>query len=313
LTRNLTVRIVCVLLALVLWAQAASQQEMEKTIELPLKFVDLPDSLAIRRSRIPSSVWIRLRNSKLRFLLHDIFRRERGEVQVSLAAVGEGEFHHDISPREVFADGTPLGIESPTTLHMKIYPRRSRLVGVRVVLDGRLDEGLVLTSRPAVTPSEVQVEGAAPLVDTIDHINTVPLKVSHRAHSFRETVDLQSPDPDLRLLPREVDVSLSIDEIIERSFANVPLSVLSDFVDTTRIVVQPELAQVRLTGPARVVNALRPQDISVVLHLSRDATGVQQVEPEVLVPDTVLSTQVDPPTFQVIIGGEGKGAGGKKR
>jgi len=303
LTRNLTVRIVCVLLALVLWAQAASQQEMEKVVELPLQLTGLPDSLAIRRSKIPSSVWIRLRNSKLRFLLHDLFGRDRGRVRVGLEGVGEGEFHHDISVREVDADGSPMGIESPTTLHLRIYPRRTRMVTVRVVLDGRLDEGLVLSGRPAVTPAKVQVDGPAPLIDSLDHINTKPLKVSHRAHSFRETVDLESPDPDLRLMPKEVDISLSIDEIIERSFNNIPISVLSDVQDSTRIVVQPELAQVRLTGPARVVNALRPQDISVVLHVEGDGGGVYQVKPEVLLPESVLSSQVDPPTFQVIVGG----------
>lgn len=303
MTRNLTVRIVCVLLALVLWAQAASQQEVEKVVELPLKLVDLSDSLAIRRSTIPPVVWVRLRNSKFRFLLHDLFHRGRGEVDVSLASVGEGEFQHDISVREVIVDGTPLGVESPSTLHLRVYPKESLSLPVRVVLDGRLDEGMILAGRPAVTPSQVIVEGPAPVVESLDHINTMPVKVSHRTHSFRETVDLKSPDPDLKLLPREVDVSLSIDEIIERNFANIPLSVASDLVDSTRLVVQPELAQVRLSGPARVLNALGPQDISVVLQIGQKASGVYQIRPEVLAPEAVLSTQVDPPSFQVIIGG----------
>ena len=67
-------------------------------------------------------------------------------------------------------------------------------------------------------------------------------------------------------------------------------------------MVQPELAQVHLSGPARVLEELGPADISVVLHIGQQDSGVVQVKPELLVPEAVLSARVDPPSFQVIIG-----------
>jgi YbbR domain-containing protein len=302
-TRNLSVKIVCVLLALVLWAQAAAQQDVEKVVELPLTLTGLPDSLAVRASKAPETIWVRLRESKLERLLHDLLKKGRGRVDVDLSAVSVGEFHHDISVREVIDGGTALSIESPTALHLRIYPKAQAEVGVRVILESQLDEGLILAGRPEVTPAQVRVEGATPLVSSLDHVNTLPLKISKHHRSFRETVRLASPDPDLVLRPVEVDVSVGIDEIVDRSFENIPASVQSDQVDSSRVYVQPKFAKVRLKGPAHVLAAIGPNDVSVILHLGGGKGGVYQIEPEVKVPDGVISTTVDPPSFQVIVDG----------
>jgi hypothetical protein len=307
-TRNLTVKVVCVLLAGLLWAQAAADQQVERVLELPLHLTGLPDSLVVRKRDAPASVWVRLESTKLQLLLHDVFGRGRGRVEVDLEAAGEGEFHHDISVREVVADGTPLAVESPTTLHLQIHRRVQREVPVRVVLDGQLESGLIFAGRPAVTPPQVLVSGPKPVVEGLDHVNTEPIKVSRRRRSFSETVTLARPDPDLELRPVEVDVTLGIDEIVERSFENLPISVLSDVFDSTRIYVEPRTAQVRLTGPARTMRALRPQEISVVLPIGDKEGGVYQIEPQVLVPDEILGIAVDPPSFQVIVDGGGRGA-----
>jgi YbbR domain-containing protein len=307
MTRNLSVKIVCVLLALVLWAQAAAQQDVEKVVELPLSLTGLPDSLAIRASKAPEAIWVRMRESKLERLLHDLLNKGRGKVQVDLSSVSVGEFHHDISVREVVDGGTPLSVESPTALHLRIYPKAQASVPVRVVLAGKLDDGLILAGKPEVTPPQVQVEGAAPLVASLDHVNTQALKISKRRRSFRETVRLVSPDPDLVLRPVEADVSIAIDEIIERSFEKVPITVVSDQVDTSRVYVQPGFAKLRLKGPAHVLAAITLKDLSVVVHFEDKKGGVYQIEPKVEVPDGVISTTVDPPSFQVIVdGGDGK-------
>lgn len=303
MTHNLTVKIVCVLLALLLWAQAAARREVERVVELPLELVQVPDSLAVIQSSTASKVWVRLRNSKLEMLFHDLFGRSNGRVLVDLSGSSEGEFRQDLSVREVITDATPLAVESPTTLQFRIHRKVEREVEVRVVLDGQLEEGLVLTGRPAVTPSMVQLVGPAPVVEALDHVNTAPLKVTRQRRSFSTTVDLSLPNEDVEMRPVEVDVSLSIDEIVERSFENLPLSVLSDRFDSTRIYVEPAWAQLRLEGPARTLEALRAHELSIILHLGDKPGGVYQIEPEVLVPDGVLSIVVDPPSFQVIVDG----------
>jgi hypothetical protein len=144
-------------------------------------------------------------------------------------------------------------------------------------------------------------------VASLDHVNTQALKISKRRRSFRETVRLVSPDPDLVLRPVEADVSIAIDEIIERSFEKVPITVVSDQVDTSRVYVQPGFAKLRLKGPAHVLAAITLKDLSVVVHFEDKKGGVYQIEPKVEVPDGVISTTVDPPSFQVIVdGGDGK-------
>ena len=159
-----------------------------------------------------------------------------------------------------------------------------------------------MAGRPSVIPREVDVSGPAPLVQALEYVNTQPIRIARRRRSFSETVELAIPDPDLGLMPVEVEVSLGIDEIVERPFVNLPISVFSQ-LDSTRLFIQPQLAQVRVRGPARAVNALGPEDVSVVLHVGEKEPGVYQLEPEVVVPDGVFSTAVQPPSFQVIVEG----------
>ncbi len=303
MTQNLTVKVVCVLLALLLWAQAAARRDMERVVELPLQLSGLPDSLAVRRSATVSTAWVRLRDSKLQMLFHDVFVRSHGRVVIDLSRAEVGSYRHELSVREVLTDATPLAVVSPSTLQLRVHRKIQREVAVRVVMEGQLEDGLILAGRPEVTPSMVELVGPAPVLEALDHVNTVALKISRHGRSFSTTLDLDLPDPDVEMRPVEVDVSFSIDQIVERAFENVPLSVLSDRFDSTRIFVEPESAQLRLRGPGRTLEALRVQDLSVLLHLGDKPGGVYQIEPEVLVPDGVLFTVVDPPSFQVIVDG----------
>jgi YbbR domain-containing protein len=169
-----------------------------------------------------------------------------------------------------------------------------------------------MASRPEITPNQVTVTGPETLVSVLSHINTEPLRLARRRSSFRQQVRLESSDPDLHLHPIEVEVALGIDEIVEKAFVNVPISILSD-IESERLHVEPQAAQVRVMGAAGAVESLGPESVSVVLHISELEAGVYQLEPEVVAPDGVVSTSVDPSSFQVIVsdgavGTDGSGA-----
>lgn len=310
---NLGIKLLCLVVAVVLWVQVAGSIDVEEVVELPVELVSLPDSLIVRSNALPDRVEVRIRGTKLQHLLDDVFRRDRGRIQLSVPRATAGLHRAEISVADVRVSSTPTEILSPASIEFEIYRRGRREVPVRLAVDGQLPQGFTMAARPEITPNTVVVTGPESLVEGLSHVNTQPLRLARHRSSFRQRIHLASPDPDLQLHPIEVEISLGIDEIVERAFANVPISILSD-MDAARLHVDPTMAQVRVMGAAGAVAALGPESISVVLHIGELETGVYQLDPQVVAPDGIVSTSVDPPAFQVIVSdavpGDG-GSGGK--
>jgi hypothetical protein len=101
--------------------------------------------------------------------------------------------------------------------------------------------------------------------------------------------------------PTEAEISLSVDAIVERSFTGVRVVVVGHGADTTAGVDPPQ-AQVRVRGPGRAVAALRPEQVTVRVQVADHGSGVHQVSGEVVLPEGIGVTSIEPPTFQVVLG-----------
>jgi YbbR domain-containing protein len=109
-----------------------------------------------------------------------------------------------------------------------------------------------------------------------------------------------SPDPDVQIRPVEVEVSVGVDQIVERQFREIPVTVLSD-IDPSRVHLDPTHATVIVRGAAANVQQLAPEDVSVVLHIDASEIGVSEVSGQVLLPDGLLSSILEPASFQVVV------------
>ena len=152
MANNLTVKLVCLLVALLLWAQAAANHEVEKIVEMPLVLVGTPDSLVVRKADAPEKIWVRVRSTKLQLLVNDLLRRDRGRVEVELGGAREGPYRRTVSVRDVVIDATALAVEPPVMIDVHVYQRMVRPVPVHVVTEGELPDGITLAGRPSVIP-----------------------------------------------------------------------------------------------------------------------------------------------------------------
>jgi len=297
---NTGVKLVCLLVALVLWIQVASTQDVEEIVQLPLAVVGLPDSLIVRGDTLPDEVGVRIRGSKLQLLRDQIVHRGFGRVEVSLQPATPGRHEHEVTVLDVRSAATPLEIVPDLELQLQVDRRVSRLVPVRLAVEGQLPSGFTMAGKPEISPAAVEVTGPEPVVSALGQIGTQPLRLDRQRGSFRRRVGLALRDPSLRVRPVEVEVAVGVDEVRERLFAEVPLSILNALAPE-RVHVDPSHAQVRVVGGGGAVDALRVEDIAVLLQVEDLAPGVYQLTPEVVVPDGITSTSVEPASFQVIV------------
>lgn len=297
-------KIICLLVACVLWAQVANNVATVQEHDLPLELRGLPDSLIVRSSSLPEEVRVRLTGSRFQFLLDDVFRREKGRVVVDLSSAQEGLNRIELNAGDVQGPARAEEVLSPQALSLTVTRLLVRRLPVRMMAEGALPEGSTLSGRPEITPPEVEVRGPERVVRSLDHVRTAPVPLGRRRSSFREEVPLQLPDPDVRLHPVEVVVEVGVDRIVERSFVNIPVRVFSE-MDPSRVHIEPTTARVRLSGAAQAVEALAPQELAVVLQLGELVPGVYQREAELVLPPGrgIEGGTVEPARFQVVVEG----------
>lgn len=300
MSHNLHIKLLCFVVAALLWIQVASNVDVEEIVQLPLEVVGLPDSLVVREASLPERARVRIKGSKLQLLMRDLIRRDVGRAQLYLADAVPGLMRYELTPDDVRVSAVPLEILTPQDLRFRVHRRVLRRLPVRVVLEGQLDSEHTLSGRPEITPTEVEVSGPESLIATLDHINTIPIQLSRNRQTFTVRAALQPPDTDIRLLPIEVQVIVAIDRLVERSFTDVPLAVLSD-LDPSWVHVDPTSAQVRITGPSSIVDSLQPEDVSVLVHVSELEPGIYELPAEVVVPEGTGSSSVDPLVFRVVV------------
>lgn len=297
---RLGVKIICLIVALLLWVQVASTVDVEKLVQLPVRVEGLADSLTVRHSRLPEEVGVRVRGSRLQLLLSQLVSRDLGHISLDLTTYQPGLHSYEVTVLDAVVNATAVEVVPPTTLTLDVQREVTRDVPVRLRTRGDFPDGYTRASRPEITPREVRVTGPERVVTAVREVDTQEIDVRRRRSSFSETVALQVPDPDVHLSPVEVDVSLGVDEIIGRQFRDVPVTVLSD-LPAERIHLEPTHARVQVRGPATLVEALAPEEVEVILHIDESVEGVAELSGQVIVPDGMLSSTVEPASFQVVV------------
>lgn len=297
--KNLGIKILCLIIALLLWLQAAATTDVVEIQRLPVRLSGLTDSLTVITSQLPESISVRVRGNRLQLLSADLLESQRGFVELDLEGLGSGHHRYDVSVLDVNAAGTPVDLVPEVSLDIHVERLVTRQVPVELTAEGALPDGFVFVTDITVSPSTVEVSGPESLVRTVESVTSRAFSLDGRRGSFTDRVQLRSAGDELGLRPIEVEVSAGVEPVEERLFEQVPLTVLRED-DRVRIDLSPSEARVIVTGARSVLEGLRPEEISVIVTIPVGVEGVTEVEAEVVVPDELLSARVEPATFQVL-------------
>jgi YbbR domain-containing protein len=301
--QNLGIKTLCLLIASLLWLQAAATTDVEEILRLPVRVVGLTDSLTVIGGRLPDTISVRVRGNRLQLLSADLLQDRRGSVDLDLTGMGPGHHRYDVSVLDVDAPGTALDVVPGVSLDIHVEHLVSRPVEIRLNRTGSLPAGFVFVTELELSPTEVVVTGPESLLGAITEVETSALSLDGRQQSFSETVPLVPPGEEVVLRPVEVAVSAGVEPVEERIFDSVPLTVLRE-EDSLRIELVPPQARVVVRGAKSVLAALRSEDISAVVTIPEGVEGVTEVSAEAVVPDDVISARVEPATFQVLAGAD---------
>jgi YbbR domain-containing protein len=154
---------------------------------------------------------------------------------------------------------------TPRSLTLHLEPVVEREVAVEARFEGAPPEGF-RAGAVQVSPASVRLRGPESHVAAVERAFTETISLAGQRETLmlpQVAVDI----PDHKVVPSDATVVVRVEigeEQAERRFANVP--VRADWDGT----VSPSSAAVTLRGPRSVVEALRPEDVRLVVVLVDD-------------------------------------------
>ena len=207
LTYNWPLKIVSLVLAAMLWMAVANEASSEIGLEVPLEYRNIPPQLEITGD-MTNTVQVRLRGSSN--VIKEITAKDVSTT-IDLGKMVAGEKIVPLSPQNVQA---PFGAEvirvNPSSVRFNLERTITKKVPVMPTIVG-LPTDSYEAGKVTVNPSVVEIEGPESRVNTILSIATVPIRLDRKQTRVEQTVDLDVPDPQIRLQhPSPVSVKVEI-------------------------------------------------------------------------------------------------------
>ncbi|HEX9749703.1 MAG TPA: hypothetical protein VGB22_00220 [candidate division Zixibacteria bacterium] len=298
--RNLGLKIVAVVLALLLWFHAVTNRDYEITLDFRLDYVEMPESLAIAQPP-PSTIGARVRgNGKRLFALW--WRGDRTwPISMSEATVGEYPITlgHEGMPRFGIEDIEVVDILQRGEWALLIDSVGSKTVGVYTTERFAAAEQFIPVGPLTLTPDTVRLHGPRSQLAQIDSVALTVIGSAVWVRNIDERIAVAPlPVYNVTVEPDSVEATRRIEPFVMRQFDSLPVAVVG--VRDTALSVTPAWVAVSIGGPDSYMSQLRADSVRVFYAAGRgDTSGTRgALWVNVSAPFEVLEVTPDSVTVQ---------------
>lgn len=206
MTKNTSLKILSVLLAISLWFYVSYRGESEMSVEAPLEFKNIPTGMETLRQNLRKvtvtvqgheQAMHRLRQSDVHVVV-DMSGTKKGENQISL------DKDNVLLPRTMKVQRI-----EPSSVKIVLDETVSRVVPVRPYITGSPERAFVLAGIKG-SPASVRIEGPKTEVDRITLLRTDPIDITGFDDDLTQTVKLNLNGKAIRPDVSEITVTLTI-------------------------------------------------------------------------------------------------------
>ncbi len=298
LFENIGARIIAVAVALIIWFNVSSQEQMTRSFTLPVRLVNMPDTLTLR-SAAPPAIEASITATK-RQLLYIGFKK--GWVSINLSSASAGRYRQAISASNVILpaeiEPNDIRIVAPVALDLAFERKITKDIPVVLTFAGSIPAGYLLNASPSIYPGSIEVTGGESVVEPLRSIPTELIDLSKIKDSFEKDVMLDFDRTVVQCNPEKIKVAISVSEKIKRVLANVPPTILFDERDLYAEIT-PKTVSLTLEGPQAILDTLSSGDVSILLDLSGKRPGTYTLAPDVILPAGIKNIGTDVESLEV--------------
>ncbi len=299
LTHHFVAKVACLAAATLLWLYIAGEQIRQKTLLMPVRVALPPDLTAVKI--LPHRVSVTLSGPE-----KDFETLPGADVGVDLDLRNYDKpvaLQFSILPQHVTVPGG-LSIENIEPAQVEIVLDRVIVkdLAVQPMFSGAPMDGFQITGNSA-SPSRISCQGPESILEKMTVVNTLPVDLTGRSHSFVQSVPVLSLFMgDKAAPPRMVDVSVTLEEqFTTRTFEKVPVRYQAPSGLRKKISLKPDLVSVELEGNPVVLKNLDPQKIMLAVSIEKLEDGSYRLPILCWVPEKVRVVGLQPSETEVVV------------
>jgi hypothetical protein len=296
--KALLLKLAALLAAMALWLHVVLSAEYIREVSLPLRFSGLGEQLALSTPAL-ESVRVELRGSGWAFLAPD-----RGFMRLDLTGAPLGRSTILLAPGQWSAPArSDLKIErvvGPQRVDLDLDARLRRSLPIRLGLQAMAAPECVLIGPPRLYPESLEVSGTRAQVATLTGLQTEERVLSGLCSDTVVALALLAG----RTAPSghasdTVHVLVRAEPLGHKMLAGVPVR-LAPPGWNGEWRLEPDTAQLILTGGALVLDSLVPQELDLFVEYSRfGIEGKEALAPTLRSARPLHSWQTEPATFRL--------------
>lgn len=298
--RDIGLKLLALGLALFMWFRVAGEPVIERGIEAPLGFQNVPDVLSLA-GELPDSVHVRVRGASS--IVNGLAPGDVVAV-VDLAAERPGRRRmFDMFAGRIRA---PFGVEViqvvPATITASLERAGTpRAVAVVPAIEGRPADGFAV-GRIATVPASVEVVGPESRLAELTEALTEPVSIDGASGRVQTLVTIGVPDPMLRLqTPSAAEVTVEIVLApVERTLHEVPVRGRAGG-PARPASLEPDAITVGVRGPRDLVRALEAGAVEAFIDVSGLEPGRYNLPVTVESNADIGVTRIDPSRVSVTL------------
>lgn len=270
-----SLKLLSLAIAIVLWLLVTGQNEpVTAHLNVQLNFIR-PQSLEISNDP-PRTVDVMLTGSRAK--LDDLTSLDLvATVDISDQRAGERVLRLADKAQIPLPQGIKVDGYQPSAIPVHLEPILERQIAVEPKLEGKPPDGFEVYG-VHMSKKTVVVRGPASRVNALQKVTTESIFLAGHKESFPATsLAIDVPDPKIDLVDPIVSVQVEIGEVRkERSFSGVNVTTSNGGK------VQPATTSVTLSGATSLIDALKAEDLKIIL----EAAG-QTLEPRLELPEAL--------------------------
>jgi hypothetical protein len=276
-TRNAGSKALAFIASLALWFSVTNEIEFEKTLHLPIEYVNLPDGITAVQ-QLPTEAEARIR-ARGKFLG---YRLRGGVCRVDLS-------RNQVGMNNLVIDGANLVLPGDVSVVKRelIQPRQINVefdelvvrdILIDAVVNGEPDSRNVRIGKTFVSPSVARVSGPRKLVDEIGLIHTEPIDIEGNRGNVRKKIRLEPPGPPTVVVrPGMVEVGITIEPRVSREIPGIALKV-GNLPDSLEATFRPESLMIEVSGARSIVEVAIADGATLSIHADAWPMGAMVLE-----------------------------------
>ena len=277
---NIVIKITALIFGIALWFLVISQKDFQLSVEVPLNFVKLPETMAIA-SKPPHTLHITVEGKSWDLIrLQQIIRDPKQNsiamvIDLQQADLGATRIHLD--GKNFIAAGFPdIRFVEPENqllfVDIDIDTRITRNVPIKSVATFNAAQGYLIADEPRISPEELLVSGARNALTRIIDIPTDSAFFDTLRTSQEFTVPLDFGTLPAFVNPNDslVKISIDIQKMASKTYKDIPVNLIG-FFDKETYSLKPNKLSVEITGGDQALDSISAGNIELVMEFNRFA------------------------------------------